>query len=78
MNLEHSQNETLNIVADILRAVVFSLASASRSDMGEIADAMEGLSSSPQFDPKATAVLKQLAAEFGQLRSHPESMDRER
>lgn len=69
MDLESSQNETLNIVADIMRAVVLSLASATRSDMGEVADTLEALSASPQFDPKAKKVLATLAAEWKPLRS---------
>lgn len=69
MDLEKSQNETLNIVADVLRATVVSIASAGKLDMGQIADAMEGLSSSPQFEPKAKQILRALASEFAELRS---------
>lgn len=63
------QDQTLNIVSDVLRAVVLSLASAARSDMGAVADALEGLGTSPQFDPKARKMLAQLAQEFEVLRS---------
>ena len=63
------QDETLNIVLDVLRGVVLSLASATRSDMGDVADAMAALGASPQFDPKARQMLAHLAKEFAPLRS---------
>jgi hypothetical protein len=63
------QDETLNIVADVVRVVVLALASAARSDMGAVADAMKGLGASPQFDPKARKILTALAQEFDLLRS---------
>jgi hypothetical protein len=71
------QDETLNIVLDFMRGVVISLASATNADMGKIVDAMAGLSESPQFNPKASAMLAHLAKEWEPLRS-PKLDNRER
>ena len=63
------QDETHKIFLDVIRAVVISMASATRSDMGEVIDVIKGLSASPQFDPKARQMLELLAKEWEPMRS---------
>ena len=74
MDFEQNQNHTLNIVADVVRALIFGVASATHSDPVKVADVMKAFADAPDFDPKARTILKSLAEELEPLRREPSSL----
>lgn len=62
MNREHEVNmETLNVIQQVLRGALSSIASASRADLVQCATLMQAFAGNPALDRRAQAMLLDLA-----------------